>query len=297
VRIALMRSTIHLVTARDCLVLRPLLQAVLDRGCTGNFGRQLAGLDLDDVAAAGRVSVEERPRTFDELGTLLKQRWPERDAAALAIAVRTRVPLVQVPPRGVWGEGGLARHTSAEHWLEPRAVPKITPDDLVLRYLAAFGPATVRDVQKWSGLTRLKEVLERLRPNLVTFSDEHGNELFDRPEAPRPGPDTTAPPRFLPEFDNVLLSHADRTRIISDEHRKLLFSSASAGTGSVLVDGFVAATWKVGRTHDRATLRVEPLFRLSKRVQATVADEGAELLALLEPRTATTNVEFSYIPA
>ncbi|HEV2241210.1 MAG TPA: winged helix DNA-binding domain-containing protein, partial [Streptosporangiaceae bacterium] len=224
VRIALMRGTIHLVSARDCLMLRPLIQSVLDRAMSTTYSRQLSGVDTGELAAAGRVLVEDKPRTFSELGTLLSAQWPDHPPAALAQGVRALVPLVQVPPRAVWGLAGQAAHTSAESWLgrDMEAGPRL--DDLVVRYLAAFGPATVMDMQAWSGLTRLREAVDRLRPGLRTFRDEQGAELFDLPGAPRPGPDVPAPVRLVAEFDNLILSHADRARIISEPNRQRMFT-------------------------------------------------------------------------
>ncbi|HEX2203308.1 MAG TPA: crosslink repair DNA glycosylase YcaQ family protein, partial [Longimicrobium sp.] len=116
VLIALMRSTIHLVSARDCLALRPLLQPVLERAHQGTYGKRLEGLDPAEIAAAGRALVEERPRTLGEVGALLAERWPGRDPAALSSAVRALVPMVQVPPRGLWGASGPATHATAEAW-------------------------------------------------------------------------------------------------------------------------------------------------------------------------------------
>jgi Winged helix DNA-binding domain len=277
VRIALMRSTIHSVSARDCLALRPLVQPVLDRGLKGAYGKRLAGLDLAAVAAAGRELVEEAPRTFSALGALLAERWPDRDPAALANAVRALVPLVQIPPRGLWGSGGRATHTSAEHWLGRSLDAAPALDDLILRYLAAFGPATIKDMQTWSGLTGLREVIARLRPRLLTFRDEQGSELFDLPGAPLPDPDTPAPPRFLAEYDNVLLAHADRTRILADEHRPRVWAE-NGYLPTVLVDGFVAGTWKIARERTSATLNVELFKGLSKKNEAAVIREGARLL-------------------
>jgi hypothetical protein len=293
VRIALMRSTIHLVTARDCLTLRPLLQPVLERALKGTHGRHLMGLDLQQVADAGRVLVEERPRTFAELGALLREQWPDRDADALSSTVRTLVPLVQVPPRGLWGASGPAAHTSAESWLRRPLDPHSALDALVLRYLSAFGPATIKDIQTWSGLTRLREVTERLRPRLRTFRDEQGQELFDLPDAPRPDPDTPAPPRLLAEFDNVLLSHANRDRIITSAQRKRVFTVNGLIPGTVLVEGFVRGIWAITQDKATATLRIEPFGPLPKKDRAALAEEGDRLLTFAAPDAQVREVQFT----
>jgi hypothetical protein len=262
VRVALMRSTIHLVTAEDCLALRPVVQPVIERGVRGQFGRRLEGLNREEVAAAARALVEEQPRTLSTLARLLDERFPGRDAFALGQAIRAWVPLVQVPPRGVWGKSGRAAHTSVEAWLGRVPSLGFSLEDLILRYLAAFGPATVKDVQTWSGLTRLREVIERLRPRLVTFRDEHGAELFDLPDAPRPDPDTPAPPRFLYDYDNLLLSHADRSRVITDGYHEQSFASDGPMPSIVLLDGFTNGTWKITRHRGTATLTIRPFKRL-----------------------------------
>jgi hypothetical protein len=294
VRVGLMRGTIHLVSARDCLALRPLVQPVLDRALNGSFGKQLAGADVRAVAAAGRELVEDRPLTFAELGSLLAGAWPDHPPAALAQAVRALVPLVQVPPRAVWGRAGQARHTSAEAWLGRPLDAGPSLEALVERYLAAFGPATVADVQAWSGLTRLREVTDRMRPRLRVFRDEDGHELLDRPQAPRPSPDTPAPVRLVAEFDNLILSHADRTRVLSHDSRKCLFRLANVFPGSVLVDGFVAGMWRVSRSRTAATLTVE-LFgeRVSVADRDAVASEAARVLAFAGPEASTHEVRFA----
>jgi hypothetical protein len=217
------------------------VQPVIDRGLYANRAHRegLEGVDIEALSAAGRALLEERPRTAKELGVLLRERWPERDPASLARAVRHLVPLVQVPPRGVWGRSGPAAHTTAEAWLGRSLDSDPSLEEMVVRYLGAFGPASVKDVQTWSGLTRLGEVVDRLRPRLSTFQDERGRELFDLPDAPRPDPDTPAPARFLPEFDNLILSHADRTRVIADEYRKAIASKNGMVPATFLVDGFV----------------------------------------------------------
>jgi winged helix DNA-binding protein len=295
VRIALMRNTVHLVTARDCLKLRPLMQPVFDRSLYASRAHRadIEGMDIEALVAAGRALLEERPRTAKELGLLLQEHWPERDATSLARTIRQLVPLVQVPPRGVWGKSGQATHTTAETWLGRPLDPDPSLDEMVVRYLGAFGPATVKDVQTWSGLTRLGDVVERLRSRLVTFRDEHGKELFDLPDAPRPAPDTPAPPRFLPEFDNLILSHADRTRVIADDYRKVIASKNGMIPGTVLTGGFVRGTWKTERTRRKATLVIEPFETLPKEARDALADEGERLIRFVGEGAETYEVRFA----
>jgi hypothetical protein len=280
VRTWLMRGTVHLVSARDALALRPVVQPVLERGFSSSpFGRNLAGLNMAEVLEAGRTLLEERPRTRAELGAALAAQWPERDATSLSYAASYLLPLVQTPPRGLWGAGGPVTLTTLTSWLGQPLAADAAPHELVLRYLAAFGPATVADVQTWSGLSGLREVIERLRPHLDTFRDEQGRELFDLPDAPRPHRDTPAPPRFLPEYDNVLLSHAVRTRIMAEGRTVPLPPGNGAACGTVLVDGYFQGTWKITRQRGAATLRVEPFATLSAQDCAALAEEGARLLA------------------
>ena len=277
VRVALMRNTVHLVSARDCLKLRPLVQPVIERGLRADRAG-IEGVDVEALVASGRALIEERPRTANELGTLLQERWPERDPTSLARAIRHLVPLVQVPPRGLWGRSGPAAHTTVESWLGRPLDPYPSPEEMVVRYLGAFGPASVKDVQTWSGMTRLGEVVERLRPRLVAFHDERGRELFDLPDAPRPDPDLAAPPRFLPEFDNLILSHADRTRVIAEEFRKIIASRNGMVPATVLVDGFVRGTWKIETTRGKATLVIEPFESLARNDRDALAEEGERLV-------------------
>ncbi|HET8617462.1 MAG TPA: winged helix DNA-binding domain-containing protein [Acidimicrobiales bacterium] len=286
VRTPLMRATLHLVTAPDALALRPVVQPGLARSFAGSpFAGLLAGVDLDALHAAARDLLDERPRTHPDLARLLGERWPGHDANALAYAVTYLLPLVQVTPRAVWGSTGPAAWACTGTWLAVPGSPAGGPtiDDLVLRYLAAFGPASVRDVQTWSGLSRLREVADRLRPRLRRFRDGGGTELLDLPDAARPAPDVPAPPRFLPEYDNVLLSHADRTRINPDRRPVPLPPGQGAARGTLLVDGLFAGTWQVGGRDPAAALTVRPFGPLDGAGASAVADEAARLLAFLAP--------------
>ncbi|MFF2144586.1 winged helix DNA-binding domain-containing protein [Kitasatospora sp. NPDC058190] len=276
VRIALQRGTIHLVTAEDCRTLRPLLQPVLDQALRTTYGKRLAGLDLDVLAAEARALVEAQPRTFQQLGALLAASRPDRDPAALAQAARCLLPLVQVPPRGLWGRSGPAAHTTAEAWLGRPLDPSPSVDDLVLRYLAAFGPAAVADLQKWCGLSRLGAVLERLAPQLLTFRDEQGRLLYDLPQAPRPGPDVPAPVRLVAPFDNLLLSHADRSRVLPEEYKGRVMTRNGLVLGTLLVDGMVAGTWRL--TGEQEVV-VQPFVRLTRADREAAEAEARRVLA------------------
>jgi hypothetical protein len=297
---SMMRTTIHLMTADDWLALRPVLQVVSDRGfATGSpFGRNLAGVDVDEVVRVGRAFLDERPRTASDLGKVLAERWPDRDPTSLSYAIRILVPLVQLPPRALWGKSGLPILATPERWLGRSVGSDSAPDEMILRYLAAFGPASVMDIQAWCWLTRLGPVVERLRPRLRTFRDELGRELFDVPDGPLPDPDTPAPPRFLPTYDNLLLSHKDRSRMLGAQEDWTVgpnqFDDVFRG-GSVLVDGFVSAGWRIDRGKGRgaaATLIIRPVVALTSADEAAAAAEAEKLLGLLAADAAEHDVRF-----
>ncbi len=287
VRAVLMRATIHLVTAEDCLAFWPLVVPVLEGSVYPNttYGRhRLDGLDVAAVLAAGRRLVEQEPRTAAELRDLLAPLWPDRDPAALAYLVRQLLPLVHVPPRGLWRASGQPRFTTVEDWLGRGVRPQPSIEAMVTRYLAAFGPATVADVQTWSGLTRLRDVVEGL--DLARFHDERGRTLYDLPDAPRPDPDTPAPPRLLPEYDNLLVSHADRSRVMTDGYLARI-----ATYGSFLVDGFVRGKWKTVRRGKAAVLRIEPFERLSGDDVSALKLEAARVLEFVAEDASGHDVE------
>jgi hypothetical protein len=282
VRLNIMRATIHLVTARDCLRLRPIMQAVLERGFyTGSpFARRIAGVDIEAVLDAGRAYVEEAPRTGPQLAAQLQTLFPDYDAESLSYAVQYLLPLVQIPPRGLWNKGGVPTRTTARRWLGAELDTAYPIETLVQRYLAAFGPASYFDMQAWSGLTNLREVFDALRPTLRTFRAESGRELFDLPNAPLPDDDVQAPVRFMPPYDNVGLAHDDRTRLISETHRRF-FGGQALSFGCVLADGFAAAFWRTERDKKMTTLTITPFEPLSKRVAAEVKAEAMRLLQFI----------------
>ena len=278
VRATVMRGTVHLVTAADFAALRPVVQPMLERlFARSPFARNLRGLDLDALLAEAIPLVEEKPRTRADLARALAERRPGIDGLSLAYAVTYLVPLVQVPPRGIWGSRGQATWMSAERWLG-RALERPDVEGILLRYLGAFGPATVADMRAWSGLSGLREVLELLRPRLRVFHDQRGRELLDLPDAPRPHPDTPAPVRFLPEYDNMLLSHADRSRVLDHDRLPPLPPGNGGRLGTVLVDGRLAATWRITTPARGALLTVEPLATVSTRDRLALEEEGRRLL-------------------
>jgi DNA glycosylase AlkZ-like len=282
VRTTLMRGTIHLLSARDALALRAPLGVVPERLFrTGSpFGRRLAEADVAEIVAAGRALLEEEPRTRAQLRDLLGERWPARDAEAMAYAVAYLLPLVQIPPRGLWSRSGRATWANLESWVGGRLGSDPSPDAAVLRYLASFGPASAKDIAVWSGLTGVRAIVERLRPELRSFRDENGVELLDVPDGLLPDPDAPAPVRFLPEYDNVFLSHADRSRIVDPADRPRLGFGDGRFCKQVLVDGFLRAVWRVEDGH----VVVKLARRLTKQAAAAVEAEGGRLASFLGER-------------
>lgn len=283
VRTHLMRRTVHLLTAQDALAWRARHDAMLRQRVLGAYRRELAGVDFVDLASAARSLLDrDGPRTRPDLARALADRWPEPGLPALGeVLVAALLPSVQLPPRGVWRVRAGARYALFGSWLgrEPDPLPA-DPDGvdpvgqvLVRRYLAAFGPASSADLRAWCGLAGLPAAVAAVRQELVAFRDEHGRELLDLPGGPRPDPDTPAPVRFLPAFDNAILGYQDRRRIVDDAHRGL----SVAGERAVLVDGRVAGLWDV----EDGTVTVTPLRRLSRADRTAVAEQGGELAAFL----------------
>jgi Winged helix DNA-binding domain len=286
VRTSLMRNTIHLVTTDDALRLKPLFQPLHERGFFRGspWGRDLKSMNPDELLEAGReIMGGGGPHTIAELARLLAPRFPDHDAQSLAYGVRYLLPMVFATPRGIWKAGGPVALTTVEAWLGRSAGPAIAAEELALRYLAAFGPASAADMRAWSGLA-MRPAFEKVRPRLATFRDERGIELFDLPKSPRPAADTAAPVRFLPDYDNILLAHADRTRIMAPGQHLGLFSSNGIMKGSVLVDGFVRAGWIPAKSTGATTLVVTSFEKpIRRQDRAPITAEGMRLLAFLAP--------------
>jgi hypothetical protein len=279
VRVLLMRRTLHLVSARDCLALRRLHDPMLVARMRGTLGRRLPDVDEEALAAAGRPLFAATPSTLTDVARAVGHRWPHVAPRDVGDALSTLLPLVQVPPRGLWRQAAPARNTTIDAWLgaEPVEHTPETAEALVLRYLAAYGPAATADVRAWSGLTGLPAVVTRLRPHLRTFRDERGRTLLDLPDAPLPDPDTPAPVRFLPAFDNAVLGYDDRSRIIDDTDRGL----SVQGARFVLVDGRVTGTWTTSVRGDVLHLDVTAHRSLTATERDDVVQEATRLAAFL----------------
>ncbi len=291
VRIPCLRGTIHLVTAEDARLLRPLTQVVLTRAFSSQrFARNLEGLNLEELLTAARELLAAKPMTKPEITSLLGERWPGYDANSIGYAVSYLLPLVQVPPRGLWGQTGPVAWALAEPWLGAELDQNPAIDQVVLRYFAAFGPATVADLQTWSGLTRLREIADRLRPGLRTFRDSRGAELFDLPDAPRPDEEMPAPPRFLPEYDNILFSYADRARVNPAGHPIPLAPGNGGRIGTFLLDGTFEGSWRITVSKETAVLKLMPFKALSDQETGDLVSEGRKLLCFAAAEAASRSV-------
>jgi DNA glycosylase AlkZ-like len=287
-----LRGTIHMMTAADFIGLRGAIQPALTLAVQGILKDRFEALDLAALDADGRRFFE-KPATFDALRDHLKKKYPDGDERAMAYTIRTHLPLVQVPTDDPWAFPSSADFTLAETWLGKKISTLHAPaHTLVKRYLAAFGPATVRDAQVWCGVPNLADVFESVRPNLVTFRCGR-RELFDLPDAPRPPDDTPVPIRFLPEFDNLVLSHEDRTRVLPDEHRSRVLSKNLQVRATFLVNGIVSGAWKTERRKKSATLLLEPFEKLSKKTIGELETEGEALLRFIEETAETREIKWA----
>jgi hypothetical protein len=289
VRATMMRGTLHLMSATDYLAFRMTLQPVLAGGLSV-LAERSEGVEPDEVVEAAREVLADGPLTFTAIRKALTERFPGLNDRALGYTTRMLVPLVMVPDGSRWGYPANAPFTLADAWLGKQPATRAAPAKLVRRYLAAFGPATPADFQTWSGL-QAKPVFDELRDRLVVLKDAQGKDLYDLPDGPRPDEDTEAPVRFLPEFDNLLLAHAKRTRIIADEHKPVVFTKNLRVKATYLVDGLVAGLWSTELKRGTATLTLTPFGKLTRKHRTELEREGERLLGFLEPAAKAYRVE------
>lgn len=291
VRGTMMRGTLHIMSAKDFLAFRMALQPAFTAGVQSVVGKGPIP-SIDTLITAGRSAFGRKARPFSDVRAALVSRFPDSHDRLMGYAVRMHLPLVQVPvEEEAWGFPGDSDFALAEHWLKTKVGPGAGAGSLVLRYLAAFGPGTTADIQQWLGIRGVAELLAPIRDKLVTFRDARGREVFDLPKAPRPGADTDAPVRFLPEYDSVILAHADRTRLVDEAHRKALITKNLIVPATFLIDGRVAGTWKIERKKTAATLKLAPFVSIPKAAKAAIEEEGEALLTFVEPDATMLRVE------
>jgi hypothetical protein len=289
VRIALMRGTVHLVTAADALAWRPVVQVLYDRDLKTNtqHARELAGLDHSAVSSAARELLAASPLSSTALGASLAKQWPDVAPASLTHLARGQLPLVQTPPRAIWGKAGQTTYACLDEWVGAPLSPP-APASLIERYLRAFGPASVADVQAWAGITRLGEVAAEM--DLRRYRDPEGRELLDLPSLTVPPEDIPAPPRLLGPFDQTILSYADRTRVVSDDYRKRVITQNGLVKGTLLVGGFVRGWWEIKTSRKAAVVELSPFEKLAKRDLAALESAAGRLTSWAEPAAESQEV-------
>jgi hypothetical protein len=293
VRATMMRCTLHVAMAEDFLAIRPLIQPIAERGFRTNHLKVLKGAELSEIRAASRVLLDGETLSPNALGTRLQVRWPEVKPVDLSMVARFLEPVVHVPPAGLWGATKAPELTTARRWLGRDPVVPMALPALVLRYLAAFGPASGKDFGTWSGLVGGATAMELLRPQLIGFSAEDGREVFDLPDAPRPEETTAAPVRLLPAYDNVILGYNDRSRMLTPA----AFRGLWLGNGlnpAFTIDGFVAGSWKLTQTKGVARIMLTRFAALGRADEAALVAEAAALLSGLAPHSSPEIVVQDY---
>ena len=293
VKATMMRATLHLVSAADYLRFRGTVQEVLGRASEGIRQDRGVEINLEEILAVARAYIAEQPRSFAEITAMFEERYPNVDVGALRYTARTHLPLVQMPTQTQWSFPGNPKFTLADVWLGQEIPKQDHKQELIKRYLAVFGPASVKDVETWSGLQKLKDVIEAMREQLIIYRDERKRELFDLPDMPIPDADTPAPERFLPEFDNILLSHEKRTRILAYEYRKAVYLPGLRVAATILVDGFVQGAWKVETSKGTATLMITPFAALTKQNKKALEAEGERLVRFVASEAKAFEVRFA----
>jgi hypothetical protein len=294
-RATTMRGTLHLHTADDLIGFRALVADFLKAMWKSNFLKHFGEEDQKKAIRAGVKLLDAKaPMTAGALGKALKEKFPTAEPLALSILLQVNETLIQVPPTRLWGNGSAPLLTRVENWLPPPHVGPLSRIDLVCRYLRAFGPASVNDMQTWCRLTKLSAEFEALEDELVTFESEDGRVLYDFPDAPRPDADTPAPVRFLPLYDNVYLGYDNRRRMLEENDAKRVNILAEFKP-AVLVDGIVSAGWAVESKKGAARLMIEPYHKLRKRDLREIEAEGLAFLRFMQADAASYDVEIGAV--
>ena len=288
-RATTMRGTLHLHTAADLIGFRALVQNYLMATWRSGFRKRFAGQDEKAVHREGLKILKKGPTTIGAVGKALHEMFPEAEALALAVFIQMSETLIQVPPTRVWGNGSAPLLERAEMWLGKQK-PALSRIDLVRRYISAYGPASIQDMQTWCRLTKLNVEFKALEKELVTFESEDGRVLYDLPDAPRPAADTPAPIRFLPLYDNAYLGFDNRRRMLMDIDLKRLNMFADFKP-ALLIDGVIAAGWVVSRKKAAARLEIEPYHKLSKKQIREIEAEGEAFLRFMEEDATSLTVE------
>lgn len=291
VKATYIRGTLHLVTAEDFVRYRTALQPLLSGGWETLTKNRPKDFDLNAILTAAMEFIADSPRTFAEISDFLTVHFPNQDVGPMRYGVRTHLPLVQVPMDIAWSYPGNPQFALAEQWIDRKVDERDNLTELIVRYLRAFGPASITDAQSWIGAPNLKGVFEELRPQLVVYRDENRRDLFDLPDMPLPEAETAAPVRFLPEFDNILIGHSNRRRIISDEHRKSVYLPGLRVAATVLVDGFVTGTWSVTKKGKSASLNVVGFRSFDQPNRTAICDEGEQLIRFIEPSASVYDIK------
>jgi hypothetical protein len=298
VRARLMRGTLHLVSARDFYAYAVATQD-LQRGAWNRLqiGR---GVDPKVVARLAVARAKTPSAKEDVLAHVTKTVGQLGGPFDWLIwrFVSAHADLISAPPGGHWEYGGTdAPYVAARHWIKGGVRPSddAAIERLIRRCVAAFGPVTLADIAKFGGQVpaRIRPVLTRIAPALATFADEHKRVLYDLPRVPRPDPDTPAPVRFLPRYDELLIAYQHRDRVMPARYRPRIYSKNAIVEAVLLVDGFGAGTWRLDRTKADAILRIEPFSRLSPADRKAATAEGERLARFMAPDARSHGVRFA----
>ena len=290
VRATSMRGTLHLHTPDDMMGFRMLVQPQLDAMWKSNFLKNFGDNDRAKVHRAGVKLLDKSPMTSGDLGKALQAKFPSGTPLSKSILMQVSETLIQIPPTRIWGNGAAPLLTRIENWLPPPYEGALSRKDLVRRYLAAFGPASINDMQIWCRLTKLNVEFEALKDELVTFvSADDGRTLYDLPDAPRPDADTPAAIRFLPLYENVYLGYDNRMRMLVEGHdrRTNLFANFKP---AVLIDGVIGGGWAVSQQKHTATLKITPYRKVSKKITTELQKEGDAFLRFMAEAAETFEV-------